>query len=70
MEYFVPGGKHLPNYRLYCLDRHDKISTAEWIEAASDDAAVTAARALAKPSDSELWLRNRLIDRIPAAPSA
>lgn len=64
----VPGDEHLANYRLYCLDLHGKIATAEWIEAADDDSAVAAVRALAKPSDCELWLRNRLIERIPAAP--
>jgi len=59
----------LSNYRLYCLDRHGKIATAEWIEAPTDEAALAAVRALGKPTDCELWLRNRLIERIPAAPA-
>jgi len=60
----------MPNYRLYCLDGNGKIAAAEWIEAADDASALTAARALAKPVECELWLRNRLVDRIPASQSA
>ncbi|MDP9086061.1 MAG: hypothetical protein M3N02_04745 [Pseudomonadota bacterium] len=59
----------MANYRLYCLDRHGKIAAAEWVEAVDDAAAINAARALAKPTDCELWLRNRLIERIPATQS-
>ena len=42
---------------------------AEWVEAEDDAAALVAARALAKPTDCELWLRNRMIDRIEAMPT-
>lgn len=59
----------MASYRLYCLDQQGKISTAEWIEAEDDAAALAAARALAKPTDCELWLRNRMIDRIEATPT-
>ncbi|MEO5640694.1 MAG: hypothetical protein ABIQ98_02890 [Sphingomicrobium sp.] len=57
----------MPSYRLYCLDRAGKITSAEWIEAENDDAALAAARALGKPAPCELWLRNRMIDRIEPA---
>lgn len=67
---FVAGDEHLSSYRLYCLDRHGKIASAEWVEAADDSSAIAAARALAKPTDCELWLRNRLIERIPAPTAA
>ena len=60
----------MANYRLYCLDRQGKIATAEWVEAADDAAAIAAARALAKPTDCELWLRNKLIERIAASPKS
>jgi hypothetical protein len=56
----------MASYRLYCLDRQGKIIAAEWVEAEDDTAAMAAARALAKPTDCELWLRNRMIDRIEA----
>ena len=60
----------MASYRLYCLDWQGKIMAAEWIEAEDDAAALAAARALAKPTDCELWLRNRMIDRIEAMPDA
>ena len=56
----------MASYRLYCLDRQGKIMAAEWVEAEDDVAAVAASRALAKPTDGELWLHNRMIDRIQA----
>jgi hypothetical protein len=54
----------MASYRLYCLDRQGKITSAEWLEAADDAAALVAARALGKPMACELWLRDRMIDRI------
>jgi len=42
----------MASYRLYCPDGHRKITAAEWIEAEEDTAAY------------ELWLRNRMIERI------
>ena len=56
----------MASYRLYCLDPQGKIMAAEWVEAEDDAAALAASRALAKPPDCELWLRNRMIDRIEA----
>lgn len=38
------------------------MSTAEWIEADSDEAAIAACRALHHPV--ELWQRNRLVARL------
>jgi hypothetical protein len=54
----------MASYRLYCLDRQGKITAAEWIEADDDIAALSAARVLGKPMACELWLRNRMIERI------
>jgi hypothetical protein len=54
----------MANYRLYCLDERGKITTAEWIEAEDNAAALTAARALGKPMACELWLRDQMIERI------
>ena len=49
-------------YRLYHLDGSGRVSTAEWIDADSDDAAIAACRALRRPV--ELWQRNRLVARV------
>jgi hypothetical protein len=54
------------DYRLYCLDGAGKITGAEWIEAASDDDAVRAARDMNKPVRCEVWDRTRFVARIPA----
>jgi len=58
----------LPSYRLYRLDGAGKIVSAEWVEAADDDAAVQHARDRDLPVICEMWDRNRLVARIlPAA---
>ena len=56
------GGAALPNYRLYRLDGAGRISAAEWIEAADDDAARASARRECA-GRFELWQRNRLVER-------
>lgn len=58
----------MTNYRLYCLDGQGKITVAEWLEAADDAAAILAARGLGKPVSCELWLRDRMIERIEPNP--
>ena len=58
----------MANYRVYCLDRQGKITSAEWIEAKDDATAEQATRALGKASRCELWLGNRMVTAIePAA---
>ncbi|MGE5564109.1 MAG: hypothetical protein ACM3ZV_12520 [Bacillota bacterium] len=59
----------MPTYRLYRLDGAGRISTAEWIDAADDEAA----RRLAFDQSSgryELWQRNRLVHREAGADPA
>jgi hypothetical protein len=60
------GVADMPDYRLYCLDGANKISRAEWIDAKSDDDAIMIARSHEKSVNCELWLRSRLVARIPA----
>ena len=50
------------DYRLYCLDGAGRIGFADWIQAESDEQAITEARKL-KPDMSrcEIWQRNRLV---------
>jgi len=58
----------MADYRLYCLDGVNKIASAEWVDANSDDDAIMIAHSLKKSVDCELWCHGRLIARIPAFP--
>jgi hypothetical protein len=57
----------LAEYRHYRLDGAGKISTAEWLDAASDEEAVQQVRERKLPFKSEIWARNRLVARIEAS---
>ena len=57
------GGPELPAYRLYRLDGAGKITSADWIEADCDSAAVTEAKQQVEGASYELWARNRLVER-------
>jgi hypothetical protein len=54
------------SYRLYCLDGRGKITTAEWLDAASDEEALALARDARKPVPCEVWDRERLVGRVEA----
>jgi hypothetical protein len=54
----------MPDYRLYCLDGSDKIVSAEWITAHSDDEAIVFARAKKLSIKCELWHRNRRVAEV------
>jgi hypothetical protein len=53
---------------LYHIDGGGRFSAAEWIEAADDDAAIAAARALNKSIACELWQGQRFIGRVESPP--
>lgn len=55
----------MTTYRLYRLDKAGKISSAEWLDAADDDAARAQAGELTGLNGNhyELWERNRLVTR-------
>jgi hypothetical protein len=53
----------VPTYRLYRLDGAGKISAADWIEAADDDAACRQAETSAGTGGYEIWNRKRLVAR-------
>lgn len=58
-------------YRLYRIDGAGRFSTAEWIEADDDQAAVAAVVAGGASDRYELWQRDRLVARIgPDQPAA
>lgn len=56
----------MPVYTLYGLDQAGKIERSEPLEANDDREALEAARALERPYDCELWLRTRIVGRVPA----
>jgi hypothetical protein len=52
----------MADYRLYCLDGAGRISLAEWIDAADDEAAVAKARELhGQALKCEIWRGQRLV---------
>jgi len=55
----------LPTYRLYRLDGAGKITSADWIEADSDEDAIREARERDGSGHVELWERNRLVGNVP-----
>lgn len=56
-------------YRVYRLGTHDRrIISAEVIEAANDEDAMTAARKLLKDSDLEIWTESRRVGELHATP--
>ena len=48
-------------YRIYCYDGVQKIVTADWIEAASDEEAIVKAQAAGFGSRCEIWEGKRLV---------
>lgn len=59
----------MPTYRLYRLDGAGKISAADWIEAADDEAARRQVETGAESAAYEIWDRKRLVARAgPARP--
>jgi hypothetical protein len=54
----------MPNYRVYCYDGAGKLWVADWVEAADDDAALAAARAMKVAVKCEVWERDRLVGAV------
>jgi hypothetical protein len=48
-------------YKLYCYDGAGNIWVADWIEAASDEEAVAAARLMKAAVKCEVWQQDRLV---------
>lgn len=60
-----PGAARVRDYRLYCLSGDGHIGFADWIEAASDEEAISKARALRPDAHKcEVWHKTRLVARI------
>jgi hypothetical protein len=59
----------MPEYRLYCLNRHGGFSTSHEIEAKDDQEALARAEAMKLPVPCELWEHGRMVARLdPHAP--
>ena len=56
----------MPTYRAYRLDDRRHIRSAEWVEAATDQAAIAEAEALCGPETPkvELWQATRKVEEI------
>jgi hypothetical protein len=51
-------------YRLYCLDGVSKVSSADWIEAEDDEAAIEIAKNTHDGYVCELWQGKRMVARL------
>jgi hypothetical protein len=51
-------------YILYCLNEAGRIWRSESLDAASDEDALAAARAMDLPHGSEVWQRDRMVGRV------
>jgi hypothetical protein len=56
----------MAKYHLYCLDDQGRIRNDEWFDAATDDQAVAAVKAMKKPHACEIWDRDRMLAHVPA----
>ena len=54
----------MADFRLYCLDGVGKVSSAEWIEADDDEAAIEVAKMTHDGHECELWQGKRLVARL------
>jgi hypothetical protein len=51
-------------YRIYCYDGANKVVTADWIEADSDEEAIAKANAEGFGSECEIWDGRRLVAQL------
>ena len=54
----------MPSYRIYCYDGAGKLWVSDSIDAASDDAALDAARGMKVAIKCEVWQRDRLVGTV------
>ena len=55
----------MADYRLYCLDGDGHIGLADWIEAATDEEAITKAREMRPDAHRcEVWLKSSLVAKL------
>jgi hypothetical protein len=49
------------DYRVYCFDGVDRVWAADWIQAATDAAAIDSARSITDAMKLEVWQDPRLV---------
>jgi hypothetical protein len=54
----------MPDYRVYLIDKNDRIISAREMTAASDEEALAIAQALAVGVDVEVWQLGRKVGRL------
>ena len=54
----------MPQYRLYHLDGAGRVGKAEWLDASSDENAISAAAVNNTSVQCELWQGRRLVTRL------
>ena len=52
------------SYRIYCYDDAHKVVTADWLQAADDEAAIAAAREAGFGTKCEIWDGRRLVAQL------
>ena len=57
----------MTDYRLYLLGKDGKITSAEWIDAKSDDEAIVTVRAKRLGHNCEIWCHERHVADVPAS---
>jgi hypothetical protein len=55
---------NVTGYRIYCLDGVNKVASGDWIEAATDAAAIDIAKATHDGFECEVWQGSRLVARL------
>lgn len=58
-------GGVVPAYRVYRLDGAGRIDSGDWVEAATEEAALMELRARFRQGGFEVWHRQRLVHREP-----
>ena len=56
----------MTKYVIYCVNERCVFSRSEWIDADNDADALDRARKLSLDQDCEVWLRDRMVGRVPA----
>ena len=56
----------LKTYRVCCYDASNKAVTADWLDAANDEAAIAAVRAMGFGNKWEIWDGGRLVASLEA----
>jgi hypothetical protein len=57
----------MAKYVLYCVNERGGFSRSEWIDADDDADAIAKARQLKLDQQCEVWLRDRMVGRVPAS---